>query len=496
MTATDDCQIRLRLGTVVYVPATRQVVDLDGNPVEVRDKSLRVLAKLARHNGETVLRDDLIEAGWDGRIVSDDNLVQCIKDLRAVLGDSDRRILRTAIGRGYSLHGLRDMRVSPGVHPKLLIAPLRVSGAAPELDELAERVTEELILALTPRAGLKVTSDVGQRDAAQYVVDGRASLAAGILRVFVQLVVRPSGDVAFADTWVAPSDQAGALPRQIADKLGSVLRVHMFNHAGEGHVDRVNDDLTTQDLLSKAAYHMSRIQMQNRDIARDALSLAIEREPGNAMALAMRASTSVILILQEGYAGLPDPPEYSLALADRAVGLAPHVDFVNRTRGNLRLWLRGDHEGARADCARALAVSPVFHLAHQTLAASELLTGEHAAAIRRVERIIKLSPANNPRYPHYLALLALGQTLAGNTGAAATLAGEACDRAPGDPWCAYVRAAALADHDTGAGAPEFRRMLPGLELPLTHFRDMPFTDTGAVDMLEDRLIRAGYPRGG
>ena len=123
MTATDDCQIRLRLGTVVYVPATRQVVDLDGNPVEVRDKSLRVLAKLARHNGETVLRDDLIEAGWDGRIVSDDNLVQCIKDLRAVLGDSDRRILRTAIGRGYSLHGLRDMRVSPGVHPKLLIAP-------------------------------------------------------------------------------------------------------------------------------------------------------------------------------------------------------------------------------------------------------------------------------------------------------------------------------------------------------------------------------------
>lgn len=101
---------------------------------------------------------------------------------------------------------------------------------------------------------------------------------------------------------------------------------------------------------------------------------------------------------------------------------------------------------------------------------------------------------SNPRYPHYLSLLALGQLLAGQTDAAIQSARDGHERAPGDPWCGYVYAAAAADREKITDTDNFRRMIAGIDLPLTHFRDLPFTDLHEVEMLEERLARAGFPR--
>ena len=62
MKATDYGQHRLRLGEAVFDVGARHLVDQDGHPVALREKSLRVLAELARRNGQTVGRDDLISA--------------------------------------------------------------------------------------------------------------------------------------------------------------------------------------------------------------------------------------------------------------------------------------------------------------------------------------------------------------------------------------------------------------------------------------------------
>jgi DNA-binding winged helix-turn-helix (wHTH) protein len=484
----------LHLGNAVFYLGTLQLVDEQDRPIKVRIQSLRVLEELASRNGETVDRDDLIAAVWAGRAVSDDSLVQCIKDIRAALGDDDRQLVRTAVGRGYSLHGVRENTIDAGVHPKVLISRLRVDGNASELHELTEMITEELVIAVSPRVGLKVTTDTTQRETALYAITGRASLVGCEIRVFIQMAKGQSGDVAFAKTWSLPVNEVDTLPRQIADKIASVLRVHMFNHAGEDHISRENEDLNLQELLGKAAYHMSRIQIQDRDVARSVMSQAVEREPSNPMVLAMRASSAVISILQEGYAKLPDPPDYCLELADRAVGMAPHSDFVLLTRGCMRLWLKADHEGARSDFLRSLEISPVFHLAHQFLGISEILTGDHASGILRIKKVIELGPATNPRYPHYLSLIALGQILAGETEAAEQTSRESHERAPNDPWCNYVYATAVADRETITAAEDFQRMITSIDLPFTHFRDLPFTDFQDVDMLEGRLSVAGYPR--
>lgn len=410
------------------------------------------------------------------------------------MGDTDRTLLRTAIGRGYSLHGQRDKPVKKGELPKLLICKLRVTQPTFENVELAEAINEELIAAVSPRSGLNVTSDEGNRQAVHYTISGRVSTSGNNVRVFVQMIKAQSGDVAFIERWNDSRTEIQNLPAQVAEKITSVLRIHMFNHEGEDVVDRDDFDLDMQELLAKAAYHMSRIQMRDCDIARTSLSVAIDREPSHPMALAMRASTTVLLVLQEGISKIPDDPAYSMDLAERAVNLAPHVDFVLLTRACQRLWLNRDHDGARADLHRALKITPTFHLAHQFLAISEILSGEYLAGIERLEKIIELGKANNPRIPHYLTLLALGELLSRNLEAAVNAAREAHEQAPTDPWCSFVYVAAVADSKEIVQAASFKRLIQGIALPFDHFRQLPFTKVEDVDFLEQRLRQAGYPQ--
>lgn len=77
-----------------------------GAVVALRPKSFALLVYLARHPGQLLTKDELIEAVWSDVAVTDDSLVQCISELRAALGDSDQRLIKTVPRRGYLLDAL------------------------------------------------------------------------------------------------------------------------------------------------------------------------------------------------------------------------------------------------------------------------------------------------------------------------------------------------------------------------------------------------------
>jgi TolB-like protein/tetratricopeptide (TPR) repeat protein len=55
------------------------------------------------HDGEVVLKAQLLEAGWPGRVVSENSLAKAIGRLRQALGDPDGEVLATVHGYGYRL---------------------------------------------------------------------------------------------------------------------------------------------------------------------------------------------------------------------------------------------------------------------------------------------------------------------------------------------------------------------------------------------------------
>ena len=73
----------------------------DGREVPLRPQSLEVLRVLVVNAGQLVTKEQLFAAVWPKTVVTDDALVQCVRDIRVALHDEQQRMVRTVPRRGY-----------------------------------------------------------------------------------------------------------------------------------------------------------------------------------------------------------------------------------------------------------------------------------------------------------------------------------------------------------------------------------------------------------
>lgn len=79
----------------------RAALSRAGVDVRLRPQSFEVLRHLVERSGRLVSRDELMEAVWAGRVVTDGALTQCIADIRRALDDGGQQIVRTVARRGF-----------------------------------------------------------------------------------------------------------------------------------------------------------------------------------------------------------------------------------------------------------------------------------------------------------------------------------------------------------------------------------------------------------
>ena len=80
---------------------TRGCLFRGDDEIKLRPKSFDVLKFLTENQGRLVSKDELIESVWRGMAVTDDSLVQCMKDIRRAIGDDHQEIIKTVPRRGY-----------------------------------------------------------------------------------------------------------------------------------------------------------------------------------------------------------------------------------------------------------------------------------------------------------------------------------------------------------------------------------------------------------
>jgi len=87
------------------VDTGRQMFWKSGKPVRLEPQVFDVLAHFLKNPGQVITRDDLVEAVWDGRVVSDSTISTRINAVRRAIDDNDRanRMLETLSKRGYRL---------------------------------------------------------------------------------------------------------------------------------------------------------------------------------------------------------------------------------------------------------------------------------------------------------------------------------------------------------------------------------------------------------
>lgn len=219
--------------------------------IKLRPKSFEVLKYLVRNSGRLISKSELIEAIWIETAVTDDSLVQCLKDIRHALHDESQQIIKTIHGRGYIFdkdvkddssallttysedisgiqiaideqdltgHGISETVakssgqavVEPSydsaMHlaktrpiPRLMVLPFRMLRADPDLDFLAFSVPDAVAGALSVLDSVVVRSPAGASRYSNEILDLKqiadethadAVLTGSILRVGNRLRVR------------------------------------------------------------------------------------------------------------------------------------------------------------------------------------------------------------------------------------------------------------------------------------------------------------------
>ena len=92
------------VGSWVVEPSLN-TISSNGRTIRLEPKVMEVLVCLARHAGESLSKEKLLQEVWPGTFVTDDALKRCILELRRVFEDDARepRVIQTIPKRGYRL---------------------------------------------------------------------------------------------------------------------------------------------------------------------------------------------------------------------------------------------------------------------------------------------------------------------------------------------------------------------------------------------------------
>lgn len=111
----------------------------DGEAVRLRPKPFTMLSFLVANAGRVVGKQELMDAVWPNVVVGEDSLFQCVREIRAALGDDRRQILKVISGRGYLL----DAEVE-------IVAPQATSAGIPAGSAADSRAEADVIATALP----------------------------------------------------------------------------------------------------------------------------------------------------------------------------------------------------------------------------------------------------------------------------------------------------------------------------------------------------------
>src|SRR5450432_2636994 len=138
--------LRLRVGEhVVDLGALRVVTRPDA--ARLTSKAAAVLLELARHAGDTVTRDQLLDRVWKDRVTTPDVLTQAIKELRRAFADDARppRYIETIPKVGYRLLAAVSQVDVPAARATLVNGEQRFENDAANTEFIADDETHGAI---------------------------------------------------------------------------------------------------------------------------------------------------------------------------------------------------------------------------------------------------------------------------------------------------------------------------------------------------------------
>ncbi|MCW3150410.1 winged helix-turn-helix domain-containing protein [Stutzerimonas stutzeri] len=472
------------------------VLDLDrrelvrgSEVVATAPKVFDLLVYLARNRARVVSRDDLIDAVWARRIVSESTLASHINAVRKAVGDNgqQQRVIRTIARKGFRFVAeLSEIGAEEGVasdaspkvptlpdRPSIAVLPFVNLSGDPEQDYLADGVVEDIIAALSRYRWLFVVArnssftykqrmpdvkQVGYELGVRYVLEGSWRRAGNRVRITGQLIDAATGAHHWAGRFEGVLGDIFALQDQITESVVGAIAPQLERAEIERARHKPTESLDAYDYYLRG---MARLHNGSREAIDQALPLfheAMRIDPDFSSACAMAAWCYCWRKVNGWMADREQETAEGIRLARRAVEL-DKGDAVALTRSGHALGhLAGDLEGGIALLNKALMLNPNLAAARFLGAFLRIWHGETEAAIDDLTHAMRLSPLD-PELYRMQAGMALANLFLGHYDDASCWAGKAFRDLP-----SLLLAAAVltASHALAGRVPEARETLEQL----------------------------------
>jgi adenylate cyclase len=404
--------------------------------VSIAPQVFDLLDYLIRNRERVVSKDDLINAVWNGRAVSDAALTTRLNVVRSVVGDSgeEQRLIKTLPRKGIRFIGqVRETREvassNPGVAPEsapalpdkpsIAVLPFENMSGDPEQEYFADGMVEEITTALSRFKWLFVidrnssftfkgkavdVKEVGRKLGVRYVLEGSVRKASGKVRINGQLIDAVTGAHIWADRFERDLTDVFAIQDDVTVAVVSAIQPKLFQTEIARATRRQPGNLTAYDFYLRA---MQQFYLTTREGLAEAIRLAhcaLELDPRFGL-VALLAGNSHMDNVLWGYA---TDPHFERKEAVRLSRLALRLDDgdpeIMARAASISAFMVGDSETEMEMADRAVALNPNSFAAWNSRGRVYLIAGRPEEAIQSFERAIRMSPIDPRLYSTFAGM--------------------------------------------------------------------------------------------
>ncbi|WP_092090446.1 winged helix-turn-helix domain-containing tetratricopeptide repeat protein [Bradyrhizobium brasilense] len=359
--------------------------------VRIAPQVFDLLDYLIRNRERVVSKDDLINAVWNGRSVSDAALTTRLNVARSAIGDSgeEQRLIKTLPRKGFRFVGqVREAREAAGLNPgdasesalavpdrpSIAVLPFENMSDDPEQEYFADGMVDEMITALsrfrwlfviarnssfTYKGRLVDVKQIGRELGVRYVLEGSVRKALGRMRITGQLVDAATGAHLWADRFEGELGNVFDLQDRVTESVVGAIAPTVEKAEIERAKRKPTDSLDAYTVYLRGLARFYQIDT-NRQAIDDALRLfnsATELDPDFAAAYGRAASCYAYSKGIGWFSGAAEEIVRVTLLARRAAELGKDDAIALSASGWAFAYIVGDFEQGTALIDRALLLN-------------------------------------------------------------------------------------------------------------------------------------------
>lgn len=405
-----------------------------GERIALEPQVFDLLVFLVSNHARTVTKEEVFQAIWGDRIVSDAALSGQIKAARRALDDNgaSQRMISTVHGRGFRfLRPVNDLRARPaesdpeqaandtlaaiGKRPSVAVLPFTNQNRDPDEDYFADGISEDIITALSKNRWLTIVArnpsfafrnstesirTIGEKLAANYLVTGTVRKAATRFRITVQVVDSATEHSVWSERFDRDVVDIFELQDEISELVTARIEAELGLAERRKAERRPRKNLGAWDLYQLGLAEFYKFTQESNLKCQDLLRQSIERDCEFSCAYSRLGYAIVLSMVYFDAAPEQALMDEALTVAKRAIELDDQDANSHFTIGRVHL-ARREYDRAIEALQYALELNPCLAVSYCGLGDSFAYEGRLDEAIEQFEIAIKLSPHDPFRWAFY-----------------------------------------------------------------------------------------------